>query len=78
MADKKLINNLKAKIEALVIAIPKELDAYEYYMDMAAQYDDPASKEMFVYLAKQELGHRDALEKILANLQEKLEKELLR
>ncbi|MBI5815192.1 MAG: rubrerythrin [Nitrospinae bacterium] len=77
MPDKKKVNDLKAKIEALVIAIPKELSAYEFYVDLAAKYEDTASKEMFIFLAKQELAHRDALERLLADLQTKLEKELI-
>ena len=74
MPDKKLIKDLKSKIEALVIAIPKELAAYEFYVDLAAKYDDQASKEMFIFLSRQELAHKDALERILNDLQAKLEK----
>lgn len=74
MPDKKLINDLKAKIEALVIAIPKELAAYEFYVDLASKYEDEASREMFIFLSRQELAHRDALERLLNDLQAKLEK----
>lgn len=77
MPDKKLINDLKAKIEALVIAIPKELAAYEFYMDLSTKYEDDASREMFIFLSKQELAHRDALERILGDLQARLEKAML-
>lgn len=73
MADKNLIKDLKTKIEALVIAIPRELDAYEYYIDLAEKYEDQTSKEMFMFLAKQELYHRDMLERMLNELQQKLE-----
>jgi len=74
MPDKKLIKGLKAKIEAIVIAIPREIEAHEYYMEMAAQYEDRASREMFEFLAKQEMAHRDSLEKILIDLEKQLEK----
>ncbi len=74
MPDKKLINDLKSKIEALVIAIPKELAAYEFYVDLASKYEDQASREMFIFLSRQELAHKDALERILSDLQAKLEK----
>ena len=77
MPDKKLINDLKAKIEALVIAIPKELAAYEFYVDHASKYEDQASREMFIFLSKQELAHKDTLERILNDLQAKLEKAML-
>lgn len=77
MPDKKLINDFKAKIEALVIAIPKEQAAYEFYMDLASKYEDQASKEMFLFLAKQEASHKDMLERILGDLEGKLEKTML-
>jgi rubrerythrin len=74
MADKKMIRDLKAKIEALIIAIPRELEAYEYYMELVDEYEDPSSKDMFTFLAKQELAHRDALERLLNELEAKLER----
>ncbi len=72
MTDKYRIKDLKAKIEAVIIAIPRELEAYEYYMEMAERYEDESSKEMFVFLAKQELSHRDVLERILSELEREL------
>lgn len=72
MSDNHRIKDLKAKIEALIIAIPRELEAYEYYMEMADRYEDESSKEMFVFLAKQELSHRDVLERILSDLEREL------
>lgn len=77
MHNKKLIGDLKAKIEALVIAIPKEQEAYEFYMELASKYDDEASKEMFLFLAKQEMSHKDLLERILNDLDGKLGKAML-
>jgi len=75
MSDKKkMIKDLKAKIEALIIAIPRELDAYEFYMELVDQYEDQASTDMFTFLAKQELSHRDALERLLKDLETKLER----
>jgi rubrerythrin len=63
---------LERKIEALVIAIPRETEAYEFYMELSREYDDAASKEMFVFLANQEELHRQKLEKLLARLEEQL------
>lgn len=77
MSDKKLINDLKAKIEALVIAIPKEQAAYDFYMDITSKYEDEASKEMFLFLAKQEASHKALLERILGDLEGKLEQAML-
>lgn len=73
--SKEKIRELKKKIEALIIAIPRELEAYEFYLGLAEKSDDLPSKEMFTFLAKQELMHRDHLEKILSELQNKLEEE---
>lgn len=74
--SKEKVKELKKKIEALIIAIPRELEAYEFYLDLAEKSDDLPSKEMFMFLAKQELSHRDHLERILNDLQSQLEKEL--
>ena len=71
--SKELIKNLESKIEALVIAIPREQDAYEFYLELSEEYEDKASKEMFAYLAKQEMQHKKNLENILRGLEVQLE-----
>lgn len=71
MADNR-IKRLEKQIEAIVIAIPREEAANEYYLDLAELSDDKGQKEIYMYLAKQELKHKIKLEEIL----EKLEKEL--
>ncbi len=71
MADNR-IKRLEKQIEAIVIAIPREEAANEYYLDLAELSDDEGQKEIYMYLAKQELKHKIKLEEIL----EKLEKEL--
>jgi len=68
----KEIKDIERKIEALVIAIPRELEAYEYYMELHVQYTDPASKEMFLFLAKQEKSHQEQLERLLGTLETEL------
>ncbi|MBI5184790.1 MAG: rubrerythrin [Nitrospinae bacterium] len=72
MTLKAKIKDLKSKIEALVIAIPREQEAYEFYTELKDLYDDKASKEMFEYLARQELQHRINLENILNGLEAQL------
>ena len=64
--------DLLRKIEALIIAIPREQEAQEYYLEREREYPDQASKEMFRFLASQEAWHKIQLEKILADLEEKL------
>lgn len=66
--------DLERKIEALIIAIPREAASYDFYMQLASEYADQASKEMFTLLAEQEKKHQDALESILADLEGKLAK----
>ncbi len=70
------VRALKKKIEAVIIAIPRELEAYEFYLNLAEKSEDSSSKEMFMFLAKQELMHRDHLERILNDFQNQLEEEL--
>lgn len=69
MMLKAKIKDLKSKIEALVIAIPREQEAYEFYTELKELYDDKASKDMFEYLARQELQHKINLENILNGLE---------
>jgi len=64
--------DLENKIEALVIAIPKEKEAHDFYMNLHDEYTDVSSKEMFLFLADQELKHQKRLENLLADLEKKL------
>jgi rubrerythrin len=41
--SKEKIKELKKKIEALIIAIPRELEAYEFYIELAEWSDYYAS-----------------------------------
>lgn len=66
--------DLENKIEALCIAIPRESAAYDYYMELADQYEDATSRDMFIFLARQENMHRKQLEGLMAELEEKLAK----
>jgi rubrerythrin len=66
--------DLERKIEALIMAIPRETEAQEYYLELEREYNDQASKEMFRFLADQEKSHRIHLEAILARLEVQLAK----
>jgi len=76
MGDKKKIKDLRRKIEALVMAIPRELESYDFYMEAASGYEEAISRDMFVFLAKQELAHKESLETLLFDLQAQLEEEM--
>lgn len=45
------------------VAIKREIEAYEFYRDVASRVDAPAVKKIFAELSDQEMGHRDLLEK---------------
>lgn len=64
--------DIENKIEALVIAIPKEKEAHDFYMTLHEEYTDASSKEMFLFLAQQETKHQERLEQLLADLEQQL------
>lgn len=72
MTSKRERKDLERKIEALIIAIPREAESYDFYMQLAHEYSDQASKEMFTLLAEQEKKHQRTLEAILAGLEGQL------
>ncbi|MBN1765383.1 MAG: ferritin family protein [Sedimentisphaerales bacterium] len=45
------------------IAIKREIEAYEFYKDVAEKVDDKSVKKIFSDLAGQEMGHHDLLER---------------
>ena len=71
MEDKK--RALEEMIEVLVVAIPREISAYEFYMSASRKSVNDASRELFVSLAHQEKGHEAALRGIMEELKKELE-----
>jgi rubrerythrin len=57
------IRELEERLEALIIAIPKEEAAYHFYLDLANRTVHEGTRKMFLQLAEQELDHRRNLEK---------------
>jgi len=66
------IRDLESKIEALIMAIPREEEAYEFYMGLHNEYEEDSPKDMFLFLANQERKHKESLEELLAKLEMKL------
>jgi len=66
------VRDLERKIEALIMAIPREEEAYEFYMELHREYEEESSKDMFLFLANQERKHKDSLEELLAKLEMRL------
>lgn len=71
---KELIRELEERLEALVIAIPKEIAAHEFYIDLAHSTKHEGARKMFLQLADQELGHKHSLEGVV----EEIKKEIAR
>jgi rubrerythrin len=59
------------ELDALRLAIEREKGAHQFYSDATAKVANKASKEMFNWLANEELGHIKVLEKARAAVQEK-------
>lgn len=51
--------------EILTLAILNEVEAYEFYLEVAKSSQDKAIKSIFQEMAEQELGHRDLLQSYL-------------
>jgi len=68
-ATRKELNEM---IEAVTLAIPREIEAQNAYLKAARLSSGEESKKLFLALAQQEKGH----EKVLKDLLSRLKKEL--
>ncbi len=59
-------------IEAILLAIPREREAHEYYSEAYRSATSEASRKMYSYLAEQEELHEITLRKRLEELQQQL------
>ncbi len=66
------IRELEERMEALIIAIPKEEAAYHFYMDLAKATAHEGTRKMFLKLAEQELDHKKNLELFVQEIQQEL------
>ncbi len=48
--------------DVLDFAIEKEIEAHDFYMDLAEKMDLPAMKAVFTGFAREEMGHKEKLE----------------
>ena len=72
MRDNKLIRELEEEMEALVIAVPKEEAAHQFYLNLANATSREGARKMFLFLAEQEINHRNILEKMTQDIQKEL------
>ncbi len=66
------IKELEDMIEAILLAIPREREANEYYTNAYNGATSEASRKMYSYLAEQEKLHETTLRKRLEELQQEL------
>lgn len=77
MADRRTrekIRELEERLEALVIAVPKEEAAYHFYMDLAQATQNEWTRKMFLKLADEELDHKHHLEDLIKGINKELAK----
>jgi rubrerythrin len=68
------IRELEERLEALIIAVPKEEAAYHFYLDLANSTKHEGTRKMFIKLAEQELDHKRNLETFVEEIQKELSK----
>ena len=69
---KQKIRELEDMIEIVLISIPREISAREFYLNSVQKFREGPARELFSDLAEQELGHEAELSKILKRLKEEL------
>ena len=70
---KKRISNFEAKIDALMIALGREIASQQFYMDLYEKHGDTPVGNIFRLLADEETIHKDRLDKEIAKLQANIE-----
>lgn len=66
------IRSYEEMIQVVLLAIPKETAAYEFYLNAAKRATSDEACELFESLARQEKGHEASLRKILERLKMEL------
>lgn len=72
MTSKERIRELEEMIQVVLLAIPREVSAREFYLQAARKAVSDNSRELFADLAEQEKGHEAELRRILVELKEEL------
>jgi len=70
--DKERIRELEEMIQVVLLAIPREVSAREFYLQAARKAVSENSRQLFTDLAEQEKGHEAELRRILVELKEEL------
>ena len=72
MNEKIKIKELKEMIQVVLLRIPREIEAKEFYLVAAQKTSSEAAKDLFYSLAEQEQGHEAELRRVLKQLQHEL------
>ena len=72
MEEKFTIDDLTTIKDILLMAIEREKNAYEFYMQALYHATTDAEKEMFERLAIQEKGHQEQLQKQLEEVEARI------
>ena len=70
--SKERIRELEEMIQVVLLAIPREISAREFYHHAAKKAVSENSRQLFADLAEQEKGHEAELRRILIELREEL------
>jgi rubrerythrin len=57
-----MIDKTTDPLEAIKIAIRREQEAHDFYKNHADLFENDATKEMFLFLAKEEMKHKTKLQ----------------
>ncbi len=68
------LEELEEMKQIILIAIPKEISARDFYLNASKKFKTPESKQLFISLAEQEKGHEASLKKILNEIEENIKK----
>lgn len=66
------IKSLEEMIQIVLLAIPREISTFKFYMGAAEKASGESSRELFTTLATQEKGHEAELRRILGELKSEL------
>ncbi len=69
---KNRIKGVEEMIQVVLLAIPREISARHFYLSAANKATSDESRELFEFLAQQEMGHEAELRRILVNLKNDL------
>ena len=73
--DKQRMKSLESQMEIAVIAMGREKQAYDFYLEASEIAYDEKTRILLISLANQEKGHLERMEKLLETVQTEYEEE---